>query len=139
MKGVQVGAISYSFREISSDAEDILSYLVRLELDTVELMGNTAEDFAGAPEGPAWPRRGAQLSEEEQAKLRAARDAYAQEARQWRLSAPMDRFEALRKMYNDEGVQIDILKLGSPDWSDEEIDYAFRAARAVVRRCDPSR
>lgn len=134
MNGVQVGAISYSFRELPSSAEEVLGYLVQLGLDTVELMGNTAEQFAGAPEGPAWPRRGAQLSEEERAKLRAEREAYAREVRKWRLSAPMDRFEALRKMYNDEGVQIDILKLGSPEWTDEEIDYAFRAARAVGAR-----
>ncbi len=49
----------------------------------------------------------------------------------WRLSAPMDRFEALGKVYNDRGVHIDILKLGEPQWSDAEIDYAFQAAKAV--------
>ena len=32
------------------------------------------------------------------------------------------------------GSTIDILKLGNPGWSDGEIDYAFRAARAVGAR-----
>lgn len=132
INGVQVGAISYSFRALPSSAEDILGYMVRLGLGTVELMGGAAEQFAGAPEGPAWPGR--EASEAEQTAFREAREAYAQEARAWRLAASMDRFEALRKLYNGEGVQIDILKLGSPDWSDEEIDYAFRAARAVGAR-----
>lgn len=132
LEGVQVGAISYSFRALPGSAEEILGYLVQLGLGTVELMGGPAEAFAGAPESPPWPGRNA--TEEQRAAFRTAREAYAEEARQWRLSASMDRFEALRKMYNDEGVQIDILKLGEARWSDEEIDYAFRAAKAVGAR-----
>jgi hypothetical protein len=46
----------------------------------------------------------------------------------------MDRFKVLRTMYEDAGVRIDILKLGEPNWSDAEIDYAFNAARAVGAR-----
>ncbi|HET6569224.1 MAG TPA: TIM barrel protein [Rhodothermales bacterium] len=134
INGVKVGAISYSFRELPSSAEEILGYLVQTGLDVVELMGGPAEQFAGAPEPPAWPRRGTQLTDAQRADLRSAREAYAEAARKWRLSASMDRFEALRKMYNDEGVHIDILKLGDPRWSDEEIDYAFRAAKAVGAR-----
>lgn len=134
INGVQVGAISYSFRELPTSAEDILSYLLKTGLDTVELMGDAAEQFAGAPEAPARPQRGAQLTDAQRADLRASREAYAEEARKWRIAAPMDRFEALRKMYDDEGVRIDILKLGDARWSDEEIDYAFRAAHAVGAR-----
>jgi sugar phosphate isomerase/epimerase len=97
-------------------------------------MGGAAEQFAGAPAPPPWPGRGRQLSEEERTKLRETREAYAEEARAWRLAASMDRFRELGKRYNDEGVSIDILKLGEPGWSDEEIDYAFEAARAVGAR-----
>ncbi len=131
---VQLGAISYSFRAIPSSAEEILGYLVELGLDTVELMGGPAEQFAGAPAGPAFPRNWRELSADERAKLRAERDAAAKETGKWRLSAPMDKFKALGKMYNDAGVRIDILKLGDPRWSDAEIDYAFEAARAVGAR-----
>jgi sugar phosphate isomerase/epimerase len=132
VEGVQIGAITYSFRALPGSAEDILGYLVQTGMTTTELMGGPAEAFAGAPEAPPWPGRDA--TEEQRAAFRTAREAYAEEARQWRLSAPMDRFEALRALYNDAGVQIDILKLGEPRWSDEEIDYAFHAARAVGAR-----
>lgn len=136
INGVQVGVISYSFRQLpDQSAEDILGYLVDLGLSTVELMGDPAEAYAGAPEGPPWPgRRPSEMSEEERAELQAAREAHAEEMRTWRLSAPMDKFEALGNMYRDEGVGIDILKLGRPEWSDEEIDYAFEAARAIGAR-----
>ncbi len=134
VKGVQLGAISYSFRAIPSSAEEILGYMVDLGLDTVELMGGPAERFAGAPEGPAMPADWRSLSADERAALRAAREAVNEETSKWRLSAPMDRFEALGKMYKEAGVHIDILKLGNPRWSDAEIDYAFRAARAVGAR-----
>lgn len=129
---VRVGAISYSFRSLPGSAEETLDYYVTLGLDTAELMGYTAESFAGAPPAPPWPGRDA--AEAERTAFREAREAYAAEARTWRLEAPMDRFEALRALYEGEGVTIDILKLGEPGWTDEEIDYAFRAARAVGAR-----
>ena len=134
IKGVQVGAISYSFRVIPSSAEEILSYMVELGLDTIELMGGPAEVFAGAPAGPPRPQNWRDMSAEQRAAYRAARDEAAEEVRRWRVSASMDRFKALRTMYEDAGVRIDILKLGNPNWSDAEIDYAFNAARAVGAR-----
>lgn len=134
IEGVRVGVISYSFRDIPSSAEQILGYLVDLGLDTVELMGQPAEEFAGAPPLPPRPPRGTELTEEQRTEMRATMEAYNAEVRRWRLSAPMDRFEKLGKLYKDAGVDIDILKLGDPRWSDEEIDYAFHAARAVGAR-----
>lgn len=131
---VQVGAISYSFREIPGSAEQILEYMVELDLTTVELMGGPAEQFAGAPAGPPRPRNFREISREERDAYRTARNEASEEVRQWRLSAPMDRFEALGAMYRDAGVDIDILKLGDPRWSDDEIDYAFSAARAMGAR-----
>ena len=131
---VQIGAISYSFRQIPASAEEILSYMVELGLNSVELIGSPAEEFAGGPAAPAFPRNWRELSEEERASYRAEREAADKGAAEWRLSAPMDKFEDLGKMYRDAGVDIDILKLGNPGWSDGEIDYAFRAARAVGAR-----
>lgn len=135
IKDVQLGAISYSFRALPGSAEEILGYLVDLGLNTVELMGDPIERYAGAPEPPRRPRPfGQQLTEDERAAFREAMTNYAEEARAWRLSAPMERFDALRKMYNDAGVTIDIAKLGNPNWSDEEIDYAFNAAKRLGAR-----
>ena len=132
--GVRVGAISYSFRSIPSSAEEILSYMVQLGLDTVELMGGPAEEYAGAPIPPSWSRVGTDMTEEARAEFRAAREAYNEEASQWRMTASMDKFVELGQMYRDAGVDIDILKLGEPNWPDELIDYAFNAARAIGAR-----
>jgi sugar phosphate isomerase/epimerase len=43
----------------------------------------------------------------------------------------MDKFKEIRKLFKSKGVEIHILKLGDAGWSDEEIDYAFRACKAV--------
>ncbi len=129
-----IGAISYSFRQIPGSAEEILAYMQALELSAVELMGGPAEAFAGAPAGPAMPRNFREMSLEERREAGAARRAHGEQMKEWRVGASMDRFTELGRMYRDGGVDIDILKLGQPRWSDAEIDYAFNAARAVGAR-----
>lgn len=133
--GVQIGAISYSYRSMPGGAENMLNYLLASGLSSVELMGNTIEEYAGIPDIriPTYPR-GTVLTEEQQAEIKAARELQAEEHRKWRLSVPMDKFRELRKMYNDAGVNIDIAKLGSPNWTDEEIDYAFTVAKILGAR-----
>src|SRR5688500_11929804 len=128
--GVQIGAITYSWRSLPSNAEQVLKYCIDCNISAIELMGPTAEAFAGAPHTSTEPmRRGAgrpQTSEEE----RAAR---AKEIAAWRSSVSMDKFEQLRKMYKDAGVSIYAYKpsaLGENN-TDAEVDYAFRAARAL--------
>jgi sugar phosphate isomerase/epimerase len=127
--------ISYSYRSMPGTASDILGYIQLAGLTSVELMGDPIEQFAGAPvyTGPA-QRRGDDVSEAERNAFMEARAKYTEELRKWRLSAPMSRFRELRKMYNDAGVNIDIAKLGSPNWSDEEIDYAFNVAKELGSR-----
>lgn len=133
--GVQIGAISYSYRSMPGGADNMLKYLLASGLSSVELMGNTIEEFAGLPviDIPSYPR-GTELTPEQQAELKAARELQAEEHRKWRTSVSMDKFRELRKMYNDAGVNIDISKLGSPGWSDEEIDYAFNVAKTLGAR-----
>ncbi len=124
-KGVQVGVITYSFRSMPSSAEDLLRYCVEANVSAVELMGPAAEAFAGAPEAPA------STGDEEADK--AARAAYAQTLATWRAHVPMARFKQLRKMYGKAGVRIYGYKpsaLGTGN-TDAEIDYAFRAAKAL--------
>ncbi len=130
---MHVGAISYSYRALPGSAEDVLGYLTQAGLDTVELMGGVAEAHAGAPEGPGWRRMRDATPEERQA-FREARAKHAAVMKDWRMQASLEKFEALGQMYHDAGVNIDILKLGDPRWSDDEIDYAFNAAKAVGAR-----
>lgn len=128
--GVQIGAITYSFRSMPSSAEDILKYLVKCGISSIELMGEPAEQFAGAPTGGGRPRRRRQMTEEQ----RKARQKRQDELLNWRLSVSMDKYHALRRMYNDAGVNIHIVKFGSignPGMTDEEIDYYFSVAKAL--------
>ena len=57
IKGVRIGAITYSFRAIT-DANAIVKAMAAIGLGEAELMSNHAEALAGAPDGPR-RRRGA--------------------------------------------------------------------------------
>lgn len=60
--GVQIGAITYSFRSMpDQSAEATLRYVVDSGVSAIELMGGPVESFAGAPAAPqAGEGRGAQ-------------------------------------------------------------------------------
>src|ERR1035437_10019036 len=47
--GVQIGAITYSFRALPSSAEEVLKYCVDSGISGIELMSNVAESYAGSP------------------------------------------------------------------------------------------
>ncbi|MHC4566362.1 MAG: sugar phosphate isomerase/epimerase family protein [Planctomycetota bacterium] len=129
--GVQIGAITYSFRSMPSSAEDILRYATRCGLSSIELMGDPAEKFAGMPAGGG--RRGRARTEEQKRTQRQRQE----ELLNWRLSVSMDKYRALRKLYNDAGVNIHIVKFGSignGNMSDAEIDYYFNVAKALGAR-----
>ena len=155
--GVQVGVITYSYRSMpgANDAEALLKYIVDSGISGIELMGPAAEIYAGSPasagrggggggqgrgpggaggagQGPGGPGRGqgggggrAPMTPEQQ----AAQQARAEELKKWRLSVSMDKYKALRKMYNDAGVDIYAFKLEpNPNMSDEEYEYIFHVA-----------
>ena len=129
--GVQVGAITYSWRSMPSTAQDILQYCIQTGISSIELMGDAAENYAGLPKGPARPPRGTVLSDTEKTALdKAIKDA-TEAQRKWRITAPMTKYAELRKMYNDSGVAIHIAKFSPENWTDEEIDYSFKAAKAL--------
>lgn len=118
-----------------STAEDILGYLLQCGISSIELMGDPAERFAGAPayEAPAWPGPGRQFTEEERRQFQAAREAHARAVSEWRRSASMGPFEALRRPYNDAGVDVHIVKFSDigPGMPEDEVHYCFKVARAL--------
>ena len=127
--GVQIGAITYSYRGMPGTAEDLLKYLVQCGLSSVELMGDAAENFAGMPKGPGRSRRRGMTDEQRKAQQKAQEDQL-----KWRLSVSMNKYKALRKLYNEAGVNIHIVKFGSignANMSDGEIDYYFKVAKAL--------
>lgn len=145
--GVQIGVITYSFREMpDQSAEATLQYVLESGISAIELMGDPAETFAGAPKSKIdmraigllmrKRRENQTLTDDEQKTLtefEAQRKAYQQELTQWRLSAPMNKFEQVRKMYNQAGVQIYGFKPSTfgLQSSDAEIDYGMRAAKLL--------
>jgi sugar phosphate isomerase/epimerase len=134
--GVQIGAITYSYRSMpDQSAEATLRYIVESGVSAVELMGDPAESFAGRPAtgrgGGGGRGRGANRTPEEIAAQRAAQQQAQAALKAWRLSVSMDRFKALRRMYNDAGVSIYAVKILSPNMSDEEFEYVFNVAEAL--------
>lgn len=133
--GVQIGIITYSYRSMhNQSAEDILGYLIEDGLSSVELMSEPAEAFAGAPTFERISfQRGMEITDEIRAQWQAQREAQAEEMQKWRLSVPIDKYKALRKLYNDAGVDIYIIKFDNigPNMSAEEVDYCFNVAKAL--------
>ena len=89
------------------------------------------EAQGGAPQGGPPGGQAEEMTEEELAELEAKAAASQEALREWRLSAPMEKFEELRKMYNDAGIDIHIVKFSPSRWSDEETDYAFEVAKVM--------
>jgi sugar phosphate isomerase/epimerase len=129
INGVQLGAITYSYRSMPDQSgEATLKYVVDSGISAIELMSGPAEQFAGAPPaGRGGGGRGGQQTPEQQALQRAS----AEKLKQWRLAVSMDKFKALRKKYNDAGVTIYAWKCLNPTMSDQELEYVFHVAEAL--------
>jgi sugar phosphate isomerase/epimerase len=166
--GVQIGAITYSWRSMPGGVDNIIKYCTEAGLSSIELMSGDIEADLGAPKNPmqgmmgprpaappagapaagapppppagapaaapAGPPQRRQLTPEQQAQV----DKFNQELKQWRLSVPMSKFTELGKKFNNAGIKIHIVKFSPSRWSDEEIDYAFKAAKAMGAKgvCD---
>jgi sugar phosphate isomerase/epimerase len=129
--GVHIGAITYSWRSMPSSAEDILKYCVEGNISSLELMGNVAEEYAGIPAMPPRPQRGVEQTDEQKETFQKAREEAVEKQKAWRLSAPMEKYKELGKMFKDAGIHIHTVKFAPANWSDEEIDYAFEAAKTI--------
>ena len=136
INGVQIGAITYSFRTIPN-AEDIIKAYVTIGLSEVELMSNHAEQLAGAPGGGLGGlgrgRGRGEMTPDQQAEAQKAAQARAEELRNWRSSVSMDKFKEVRKKFTDAGIDLRLLtfNMNVNNTKDEEIDYAFRMAEAL--------
>jgi len=128
--GVNIGTITYSYRSMpDQSAEAILRYVVDSGISQIEFMGAPVEAFAGAPQPPRVSGSGGRAAPTTD--QQAARREAAEKLRAWRTSISMDRFKALRNLYNDAGVKIYAWKQLSPEMTDEEIEYVFNVAEAL--------
>ena len=138
--GVKIGAITWSFRTMPTDAGSILLHTLSSGLGYLELMGDVAENYAGAPRAPQFGPQirvapGQELTPEQQREREVqaeARQRYNEERIAWRLSVPMAKYEELGRIYRMAGVDIHILKLEpNANMSDAELDYVFNACKAI--------
>src|SRR5512143_1135982 len=51
--GVQIGTITYSFRNLDPGIEGVLKACVESNCSSIELMSNGIEEWCGAPQAPA--------------------------------------------------------------------------------------
>jgi len=109
--GVKIGAITYSWRSMPGGVDNIIKYCNETGISSIELMSNDVEEFLGAPKKEI--------------------EKYNQEMKKWRLALPVSKMDDIRKMFDNAGIKIHIVKFSPAKWSDEEIDYAFKAAKAL--------
>ena len=147
--GVQIGAITYSWRSMPGGLENIVTYCKESGISSIELMSGDLENFLGIPARQGGAARGQQqrlqpgqepprLTPEEQAAQEAAAEAariateqYNAEVKAFRLGVTPEKVAAAKKLFDDAGIGVHIVKFAPSGWSDEEIDYAFITAKAM--------
>ncbi len=133
--GVRIGTITYSYRGVESTAEGTLQAILKSGISEVELMSGPVDDYAGLSGGArGGPRGGKGKGAEKTEQQKGAARPSPEDQRKRRLAVPMEKYQALRKMYNDAGVTIHIVKydnIGAENMTDEEIDNCFQVAKAL--------
>ncbi|MGE5421062.1 MAG: sugar phosphate isomerase/epimerase family protein [Chloroflexota bacterium] len=165
--GVQIGAITYSWRNMPAGLENIIKYCKDSGISSIELMSGDLEDFLGAPKNPmsgmfrppqappagqrpAGQPAQAQPAAQAQAGQPAAQQAprrpqmtpeqqeqinkYNQDLKAWRAGLDVSKVAAAKKLMEAAGVKSHLVKFSPARWSDEEIDYAFKVAKAMGAR-----
>lgn len=128
--GVQIGVITYSYRDMRLDVEGTLKACLESGISSIELMGTGVETYLGAPENPLSWREVRRLDEQPKEKQEAFAK-YQEEVKAWRYAeGTMDKYVELRKKFNDAGVNIHIYKW-TAGMSDEDLDYSFKVAKAL--------
>ncbi len=145
--GVHIGAISYSWRSMPAGLENIVKYAKESNCSNLELMSSDLETYLGIPANPANAFREAfnkQVAElkakdpnaptpaltytpEQQAQI----DKYAEDVKNFRVNVDMNKVAQAKKLFDDAGISIHIVKFSPANWSDDEIRYAFKVAKAM--------
>ena len=143
VNGVTIGMnVPYNFGNQATSAEDILQRCVQLGVSGVELRARPVEAFMGLPVNlqpqPGGGNRGgapAAPPPPPTPEQQAAAKVRLEDIRKWRVAAPLSKARDVRKMYEEAGVMIEIVKFdGVPDYSDDELEYSFNLANALGAR-----
>lgn len=132
--GVQIGVITYSFRSMPGNVNQLLQYITDSGISAIELMGDAVEEYAGKPVNqvirqPSVAGQQPKLSNDEKAGLAA----YAKQVEDWRANVSMEKFAEIKEMYNKAGVTIYAFKPDAlnPNNTDAEIEYALKVAKTL--------
>ena len=128
VNGVQLGCTTYSYRNMPHKVDDVIQYLLMAGINSIELR-SVAEEDLGLPQMPPRPR--GPMTEQQKAEFAKASEGLRETQRKWRLSLPMSRYADMRKKFNKAGINVYIAKFAPSSWSDEEIDYAYNAAKVL--------
>ena len=137
-KGVQIGAITYSFRTMPHDVDKLIQFCTEANLSAIELMGDSVEEYAGKPKSPidmgqifrnTPPGQRPQLTDEQKAQIAD----YNKKVAEWRSTVPMDKFEEVRKKFDKAGISIYAFKPNAfgPNNTDGEVEYGMRVAKVL--------
>src|SRR5215831_4566289 len=140
VNGVQIGAITYSFRALP--VEDVLKAYTTIGLGEMELMSNHCEALAGAPSGRGGGGGGGRRGEPMTPEQQAARDAAVKALADFRKSATEATFKPVRKRIEDMGVELKLLCYNMSDLrtlpdgrttgtTDDDIEYGFMMATGL--------
>jgi sugar phosphate isomerase/epimerase len=128
VNGVQLGCTTYSYRNMPHKVDEVIEYLLLAGINSIELR-SVAEEDLGLPQVPQRPR--GTLTDQQKADFAKAADEAREKQRQWRLNMPMSRYADMRKKFNNAGIKVNIAKFAPSSWTDEEIDYAYNAAKVL--------
>lgn len=124
VSGVQIGLNApYSFGSVGMTGDETLKSCVQVGVSGVELRTQPVEAFLGAPMPAA---KGSKAPKDPDA---------GKKLREWREAADPSKAADFRKIWEDTGVLIEIVKVdGLFKMSDLELDYAFKLAKALGAR-----
>lgn len=134
-KGVQIGAITYSFRSMPHDVDKLIQFCIDSNLSAIELMGDSVEEYAGKPKSPVRmgppPAGGGrpQLTDEQRAQLAE----YNKQVAEWRSTVSMDKFKEVRKKFDKAGISIYAFKPNAfgVNNTDAEVEYGMKVAKVL--------
>lgn len=104
INGVQIGTITYSFKQDVSKPGDIIPNLLKIGLSEVALMSDDGERLAGAPSITSFGF-GARLNPQQQAAVEEGR----RRRRDWRTKTTEGAFDKIRQLFDHARIRLRIL------------------------------
>lgn len=128
VRGVMIGLnVPYSFGNNALPADDVLKSCLELGVSGLELRTQPVEVFLGAPADLVNARAAVAKG--------AAATNNAAKLREWRTGVDVSKAAAFRKLYEDAGVFIEVVKVDRIfNMNEAELDYVFKLGKALGAR-----